>query len=124
MAGGYHPTMPETALRFCPQCLMTRDATAQGHCPNCGSALLPLLDEAGALSRGFLAARGSCCDSGCRNCPYGSNKTCRRCGEPFECRVGERCWCEAVRLSPEALQHLRRTFSDCLCTKCLSSFVV
>ena len=29
-----------------------------------------IFDENGALSRGFLLARGYCCGNGCRNCPY------------------------------------------------------
>jgi len=24
------------------------------------------------MTRGFLLRRGSCCDSGCRHCPYGN----------------------------------------------------
>ena len=28
-------------------------------------------DENGALTREFLLRRGSCCQNGCRNCPYG-----------------------------------------------------
>jgi Family of unknown function (DUF5522) len=29
-----------------------------------------IFDEDGALTAAFLAARGACCGSGCRNCPY------------------------------------------------------
>ncbi|MGH7937210.1 MAG: DUF5522 domain-containing protein [Bryobacteraceae bacterium] len=28
-------------------------------------------DADGALTREFLLRRGSCCENGCRNCPYG-----------------------------------------------------
>ncbi len=31
----------------------------------------PHFDGQGALTREFLLARGHCCESGCRNCPYG-----------------------------------------------------
>ncbi len=31
-----------------------------------------MLDDHGAISREYLAARGFCCDNGCRNCPYRS----------------------------------------------------
>jgi hypothetical protein len=34
-------------------------------------------DTDGALSRGFLLRRGFCCENGCKNCPYGFQKTSR-----------------------------------------------
>jgi len=107
-------------LRFCPKCLLTRHATAQARCRACDEALLPLLDEGGALSRAFLSARGNCCDSGCRNCPYPRHKTCEKCGSEFEC-MKSACWCEHVHLSADALQWLRRSYRDCLCPSCLAS---
>ena len=36
-----------------------------------------VFDEDGALSRAFLLQRGFCCENGCKNCPYGFNKTSR-----------------------------------------------
>ncbi|MCP4889018.1 MAG: hypothetical protein GY904_20705 [Planctomycetaceae bacterium] len=37
------------------------------------------------LSREFLLARGSCCDSGCANCPYPKNQpACPVCGSALE----------------------------------------
>lgn len=81
---------------------------------------MPLFDESGAMSRAYLAARGFCCDSGCRNCPYPKVKTCERCGRAFECRQ-EGCWCGNIQLSPKALRDLREWYSDCLCPACLHS---
>jgi len=62
--------MPHRTLRFCPTCVTTEHAAGRERCRACGTTLLALLDEEGALSREFLAARNSCCDTGCRNCPY------------------------------------------------------
>ena len=62
--------MPLRLLRFCRRCLTTRQTAMREACEACGGDLLPLLDANGALSRDFLLARGSCCDTGCRNCPY------------------------------------------------------
>jgi hypothetical protein len=98
--------------------------------------LLALLDDEGALSREFLAARNSCCDTGCRNCPYSKSesqadaaaacsrgKTCEKCGSPFECRTAN-CWCESVPLGPAALTWLQRAYADCLCPMCLEGYAV
>ncbi|HEY5093487.1 MAG TPA: DUF5522 domain-containing protein [Candidatus Eremiobacteraceae bacterium] len=54
---------------FCPRC-MSMGSTASPKCAGCGATMLALLDDDGALTREFLAARGSCCGSGCKNCPY------------------------------------------------------
>ena len=62
--------MPLQTLSFCSLCLITVHAASGEKCKACGAKLFPLLDEGGALSRDFLVARRSCCDSGCRNCPY------------------------------------------------------
>lgn len=32
-------------------------------------------DAEGALSRAFLRRRGFCCENGCKNCPYGFEKS-------------------------------------------------
>src|SRR5947207_1162299 len=56
--------------RFCPTCSTTEHSPQDALCHSCGSALARLFDDQGALSREFLLARGTCCDSGCRNCPY------------------------------------------------------
>lgn len=117
--------MSTGALRFCIACLTAEEDSARSTCGACGGTLRPFFDEQGAISGEFLKARGKCCGSGCRNCPYpatASNpvkqKTCERCGVPFECR-SEGCWCEAVSLGPVTLASLRRTYADCLCPVCL-----
>jgi hypothetical protein len=35
---------------------------------------LQLFDPEGALTREYLLWRGTCCQNGCRNCPYGFKK--------------------------------------------------
>src|SRR5689334_8360200 len=98
--------MPSQTLCFCPKCLQTQQARVREACPTCDVPLQPLIDDHGALSPEFLAARGTCCDSGCRNCPYPTEagaasrtKTCERCGASFSCGNGG-CWCEQVQVSP------------------------
>jgi len=124
--------MPCRILRFCRKCLTTRQTLSREVCETCGGELSPLLDENGAICREFLEARGTCCDSGCRNCPYGEAgggekvvriKKCPRCKESFECSMGG-CWCEQVRLSAAMLKWLDRTFDDCLCPACLAEYAV
>jgi hypothetical protein len=128
--------MPLRTLRFCPVCVTTEHAAVRERCRACGTTLLALLDEHGALSRAFLAARNSCCDTGCRNCPYQQDepesiaaaggtrfKTCDRCGGEFEC-LKESCWCEDVHLSPAVLKLLHQTYADCLCPSCLGGYTV
>src|SRR5262249_6828297 len=101
-------------------------AAETGACPTCAVTLRRLNDDAGALSREFLLARGTCCDSGCRNCPYPADavslKTCPRCAQSFDCRGAAGCWCGAVRLSAATLDHLKRSYRDCLCPTCLVEF--
>jgi ketosteroid isomerase-like protein len=103
-----------------------------------------LLDDDGALAAEFLAARGSCCDTGCRNCPYPgeenggealagkppvapalavapAKKVCGKCGKGFEC-CSSGCWCEGIRLSEGTLKWLRRAYADCLCPECLKEY--
>lgn len=81
-----------------------------------------MFDEAGALSRAYLSARGTCCSSGCRNCPYGGRALkCGRCGVAFTCDVGEACWCHRVAVPAEALAEMRAKYDDCLCPGCLAA---
>jgi hypothetical protein len=123
--------MPLGQLRFCRGCLAIDQAATGAVCDRCGVEWLALLDEDGAISRDFLVARGSCCDSGCRNCPYekgevagvAREKSCQRCGSGFECRSAG-CWCDNVRLSPATLKWLQRTYVGCLCPSCLAEFSV
>jgi len=65
----YSPAF-DPAERFCPRCLAMRPGDAQSICEKCGLPMLPLNDADGALSHAYLHARGFCCDSGCRNCPW------------------------------------------------------
>jgi hypothetical protein len=126
--------MPLRILRFCRKCLATRQSLTREACGGCASELLPLLDENGAISREFLVARGSCCDNGCRNCPYektqstgGSRvgcanvKICQKCAASFECH-GVSCWCEGISLTPATLKWLGRSYGECLCPSCLAEF--
>jgi hypothetical protein len=123
--------MPDRILRFCRKCLATREALSREVCETCGGELLPLFDSGGALCGEFLEARGTCCDTGCRNCPYGEDETsgggmvrtitCPRCKEVFACR-STGCWCASVELSGDALEGLRRSYNDCLCPACLAEF--
>jgi hypothetical protein len=126
--------MPTRMLRFCRKCLVTRLTLTGEICRACDCELLPLLDEHGAISGKFLAARGNCCGSGCRNCPYSAadandsqtpcrseRKTCQRCGAGFECR-SENCWCNDVNVSPATLKWLERSYTGCLCPACLAEF--
>ena len=120
------------AARFCPSCLSTEHPATAHRCAACGMALLAMLDANGALSRDFLAARKSCCDNGCRNCPYPSPpqgpsdlarapKTCEKCGRNFVCEKGD-CWCSTLVLSDASLRLLQATYSDCLCVDCLTAY--
>ncbi|MGA3067566.1 MAG: cysteine-rich CWC family protein [Tepidisphaeraceae bacterium] len=124
--------MPLRTLRFCRKCLVVRQTATPEVCERCDSELLLFLDESGAISRDYLVARGTCCDFGCRNCPYKAaapaggkcatgvtEKNCPKCGAGFECQSGQ-CWCESVPLSPDALKWLRRTYVGCLCPTCLA----
>ena len=123
--------MPCRMLRFCPKCLETQHVATREKCGACGTALQPLLDQEGALSEGFLTARGTCCDTGCRNCPYPAevavdtcgtvSKACGKCGRAFPCQSGG-CWCEEVTISPATLKWLSRAYEDCLCPECLAEF--
>jgi hypothetical protein len=54
-------------VRYCPSC---RKSETSSTCSQCGAKTIVLFDADGALSREFLLARGTCCDSGCKNCPY------------------------------------------------------
>lgn len=129
---GLHVASVMSSAGFCPKCLDARGEAGTA-CHRCGVIRRPLFDATGALSRKFLLARGNCCGSGCRNCPYPVSgdsssaptanpvqKTCEACGRSFLCG-GPQCWCESVLLSRETLDNLRRTHLDCLCPQCLAA---
>ncbi len=46
-------------------------------------------------------------------------KYCGRCGEGFECRAGQVCWCEEIDLARDQLKWLKETYDACLCPVCL-----
>ncbi len=49
-------------------------------------------------------------------------KTCPRCGRRFECLHATGCWCFEYEISPEKLEELKNTYSNCLCPDCLPEF--
>ncbi len=48
-------------------------------------------------------------------------KNCPRCGEGFECKVGDvtNCQCYGIELSVEEEAFISSNYSDCLCRNCL-----
>ncbi len=50
-------------------------------------------------------------------------KTCPRCGGIFECRPNDptQCQCSSVTLSAEQVRVLRKSYTDCLCIRCLTA---
>lgn len=48
-------------------------------------------------------------------------KTCPRCNEPFECKVGNilQCQCFGLTFSMEEKAFIEDRYQDCLCRKCL-----
>ena len=48
-------------------------------------------------------------------------KNCPRCGEGFECKVGDvtNCQCYGIELSVEEEAFITKQFADCLCRNCL-----
>ena len=47
-------------------------------------------------------------------------KTCSRCGGPFDCCTSG-CWCEDITLDPATRAAFREEFTDCLCPTCLKA---
>jgi len=75
---------------FCPKCAQTQDAKKASAATSVMWNSYPCSMTRARLSRAFLLARDSCCDSGCRNCPYPTqadirHKACERCGQTFAC---------------------------------------
>nr|WKN34916.1 cysteine-rich CWC family protein [Tunicatimonas sp. TK19036] len=50
-------------------------------------------------------------------------KTCHRCGEIFECKVGSitLCQCTAVTLTEAERTYISQQFDECLCARCLKA---
>jgi hypothetical protein len=50
-------------------------------------------------------------------------KICPRCAREFVCKANRihRCDCMDVRLSLEAMEHIRQLYDDCLCVACLEA---
>lgn len=48
-------------------------------------------------------------------------QNCPRCGATFECRHNDivHCQCAGISFTPKQLEQLKRTYTDCLCRKCL-----
>lgn len=57
-------------LAYCPICLLSASVPAGTVCRKCGVPRKVLFGPDGAMTRDFLLARGVCCYSNCRNCPY------------------------------------------------------
>jgi hypothetical protein len=51
------------------------------------------------------------------------NKTCPRCGKPFECKVGSitLCQCYSVELSLAETEYVKAKYDDCICVNCLEA---
>ncbi|MBD3670052.1 MAG: cysteine-rich CWC family protein [Gammaproteobacteria bacterium] len=49
-------------------------------------------------------------------------KTCPRCRNEFECKLGNilQCQCADIELSDGELETLNNSYDDCLCADCLS----
>jgi hypothetical protein len=77
----------------------------------------------------YHLARGTCCDSGCRHCPFAHDghmrtetKTCGLCSSRFECTsTGPGCWCEQATVTGDDLAEVARRTDDCVCPGCLRS---
>ncbi|MFI5157070.1 MAG: cysteine-rich CWC family protein [Chitinophagales bacterium] len=48
-------------------------------------------------------------------------KTCPRCKESFECKLGNisHCQCNGLQLSSESMHAIATKYQDCLCRNCL-----
>lgn len=49
------------------------------------------------------------------------NKTCPRCGQVFECKVGDilKCQCFGIELTDEEQKFISKEYNECLCRNCL-----
>lgn len=48
-------------------------------------------------------------------------KSCPRCQQTFECKVGDvlNCQCYGINFTAEEKNHIEGRYSDCLCRNCL-----
>ncbi|HOZ80400.1 MAG TPA: cysteine-rich CWC family protein [Ferruginibacter sp.] len=48
-------------------------------------------------------------------------KNCPRCGEGFECKVGDiaHCQCSSIHLSEAETKYISDKYTDCLCAACM-----
>lgn len=48
-------------------------------------------------------------------------KSCPRCQQPFECKVGDvlNCQCFGISFNETEKAHIEGRYQDCLCRKCL-----
>ncbi|MEO8768462.1 MAG: cysteine-rich CWC family protein [Ferruginibacter sp.] len=48
-------------------------------------------------------------------------KICPRCGNTFECKIGDimNCQCHGISFTNEAIAFVSRNYDDCLCRVCL-----
>jgi len=55
-----------------------------------------------------------------RMCKH-EEKSCPRCQQAFECKVGSilLCQCSAVQLNAEERSYLEENYDDCLCASCM-----
>ena len=51
-------------------------------------------------------------------------KRCPKCGSEFECLHTAECWCMDYQISPQNLELIKQTFSDCLCPECLAGYSI
>jgi hypothetical protein len=53
--------------------------------------------------------------------PQHETKQCPRCKVPFECKVGNitECQCSGITFNEAEKDYVARSYSDCLCRKCL-----
>ena len=48
-------------------------------------------------------------------------KTCPRCGNSFECKVGDivNCQCHGIKFTNDMMSFVSKHYDDCLCRGCL-----
>jgi hypothetical protein len=56
-----------------------------------------------------------------RHMPLHEQKSCPRCGKPFECKAGDigHCQCVGIALNAQERAFIEVRYDDCLCATCL-----